>query len=90
MLHLRTGEVCHSYILSIKFERSSDGSSGGFKNHIRQNHYMWNYLYYIAYLKWKDKQDYSGIESYVAEKLKDADLSWIPFNKARELERGED
>lgn len=51
---------------------------------------MWNYLYYIAYLKWKDKQDYSGIESYVAEKLKDNDLSWIPFNKARELERGED
>ncbi|CAD8131502.1 unnamed protein product [Paramecium pentaurelia] len=75
---------------NIIFERSSDGSSGGFKNHIRQNHYMWNYLYYIAYLQWKDPQDYSGIESYVDKKIKDTDLSWIPFGRARELDKGED
>ncbi|CAK81479.1 unnamed protein product (macronuclear) [Paramecium tetraurelia] len=75
---------------NIIFERSSDGSSGGFKNHIRQNHYMWNYLYYIAYLQWKDSQDYSGIESYVDKKIKDTDLSWIPFGRARELDKGED
>jgi hypothetical protein len=39
----------------------------------------------IAYLDWKDPQDYSGIESYVAQKLADTDLLWIPFNKAIEL-----
>jgi hypothetical protein len=39
----------------------------------------------IAYLHWKDPQDYSGIESYVAKKLEENDLLWIPFNKAIEL-----
>ena len=45
---------------SVVFERKSDGSSGGFQNHIRVNHYMWNYMYYIAYIRWKNPQDYNG------------------------------
>jgi hypothetical protein len=44
-----------------------------------------NYIADIAYLEWKDPQDYSGIESYIRGKLDAADLSWIPFNKAMEL-----
>jgi inositol 1,4,5-triphosphate receptor type 1/inositol 1,4,5-triphosphate receptor type 3 len=46
---------------------------------------MWNYLFFIAYLKWKDETDYSGIESYVAGRMEEDDLSWVPFNQAREL-----
>lgn len=34
-------------------EKSSK-SQQGFKQHIKQEHYMWNYLFYIAYLKNKD------------------------------------
>ncbi|CAD8106824.1 unnamed protein product [Paramecium sonneborni] len=75
---------------NIIFERSSDGSSSGFKNHLKQNHYMWNYLYYIAYLQWKDSQYFSGIKSYVNKKIKDKDMSWISFGRARELVKGED
>ena len=30
--------------------------------------------------------EFSGIESYVDKKLSDDDLSWIPFNRAKELE----
>ena len=26
----------------------------GFKDHIKREHYMWNYLFYIAYIKNKD------------------------------------
>lgn len=47
MFYLWIRKVYLIYKISIIFERSSDGSSGGFKNHIRQNHYMWNYLYCI-------------------------------------------
>jgi len=50
---------------------------------------MWNYLFFIAYLKNKDKTEYSGIESYVAERLGEDDLCWIPFNQARELRSSE-
>lgn len=51
---------------------------------------MWNYMFFIGYLRWKDDTDYSGIESYVASKLDEDDLCWIPFNQARELVIGED
>ena len=39
-------------------------------NYNTQNeHYQWYYLFYIAYLKEKDPTEYTGIESYVAEKI---------------------
>jgi inositol 1,4,5-triphosphate receptor type 1/inositol 1,4,5-triphosphate receptor type 3 len=41
---------------------------------------MWNYLFFIAYLKYKDKTEYSGTESFVASKLEEDDLCWVPFN----------
>ena len=30
---------------------------------------MWNYLFYIAYIKSKDSTEFTGIESYVSEKV---------------------
>lgn len=59
---------------------------------------MWNYMYYIAYLKWKKSDEYTGIESYVAEKLLKDDFTWyffhlyvrFPFNKTREFDNIDD
>ena len=51
--------------LKTTFDRlsdSGDGGGGGFAHHIRINHYMWNYLFFIAYLKDKDPNEYTGIE----------------------------
>jgi len=42
---------------------------------------MWNYVFFIAYLKSKDPTDYTGIESYIAAKIADSDLSWFPLHK---------
>lgn len=39
---------------------------------------MWNYLYYMAYLLDKDETEYTGIESYVADKLERGEISWFP------------
>ncbi|KRW98864.1 MIR motif [Pseudocohnilembus persalinus] len=66
-----------------EFDRQSQG---GFNQHIRINHYMWNYMFYIAYLDWKTKNDYTGVESYIYEKLQAKDCNWFPLNKARELQ----
>ena len=55
-------------------------------DHIKLNHYMWNYTRFIGYIKWKNPIDYSGVESCVAKKLQENDISWIPFNRAKELE----
>lgn len=51
---------------------------------------MWNYLFFIAYLRWKVKSDFSGIESFVYSRLQEEDMCWVPFNKARELSMVED
>ncbi|CAD8168125.1 unnamed protein product [Paramecium pentaurelia] len=71
--------------LKADFDRLQSKSNGGFREHIKINHYMWNYVYFFAYLRWKEKTEYSGIESYVDQKLKEEDLCWVPFNQAREL-----
>lgn len=42
---------------------------------------MWNYLYYIAYIKDKPSTNYTGIETYVAECLKNNDISWFPIDE---------
>ena len=46
---------------------------------------MWNYLFFLAYLSKKDPNEFTGIESYIQEKIENNDLNWFPFNKAREL-----
>ena len=42
---------------------------------------MWNYVFFIAYLKNKDQTDYTGIESYISEKVELNDASWFPLGK---------
>eukprot|EP00828_Plagiopyla_frontata_P005103 TRINITY_DN11995_c0_g2_i1.p3 TRINITY_DN11995_c0_g2~~TRINITY_DN11995_c0_g2_i1.p3 ORF type:complete len:204 (-),score=44.84 TRINITY_DN11995_c0_g2_i1:66-677(-) len=66
------------------FDKKAD-SQGGFASHIKEDHYMWNYLFYIAYLREKEKTEYTGIESYIDEKLAEFDHSWFPFQRAISL-----
>jgi hypothetical protein len=47
-----------------KLDKSSD-SDKGFKYHIKNDHYMWNYIFFRAYLDWKPRTEYNGVESYV-------------------------
>lgn len=63
-----------------KFEKN-DEAGMGFTEHIRYEHYMWNYIYYYAYLKHKDPNDYNGNESYVNEKIEIKDISWMPIKR---------
>lgn len=43
---------------------------------------MWNYLFYMAYLKQKSSTEYTGIESYVADKIKNEEIQWFPIFRA--------
>lgn len=58
-----------------EFNRQQD-ENGGFEQHIKLNHYIWNYLNFIAYLRHKHPTTYTGIETYVADKLEANDISW--------------
>jgi hypothetical protein len=58
-----------------------DQSSIKFEVHLRRDHYQWNYLYYITYLRKKDQSEYTGTESYVNERLNRMDLDWFPIQR---------
>lgn len=43
---------------------------------------MWNYLFYIAYIREKEPTEYTGIESYVADQLDRNEIQWFPYYRA--------
>ena len=51
-------------------------------NHLKKDHYLWNYMFYIAYLRDKDKTEYTGLESYIAELCDAKEISWFPTGRA--------
>lgn len=46
---------------------------------------MWNYIFYEAYLQFKEKTEYNGDESYIASKIERNDISWIPKKKTKRI-----
>ncbi len=46
-----------------------DQFADGFENHIKRDHHLWNYLYYLYHLRTKESTDYDGVESYVSKKV---------------------
>jgi hypothetical protein len=61
-------------------------SAPSFGDHLAEDHNLWTYVYYIAYLKTKDPTEDSGIESYVRNQLKHEYLEWIPTRTSFVLE----
>jgi len=53
-----------------------------FDIHIKQEHNMWKYLYYMVYLGLKDSTEYSGLESYVAGLAEEESVGFYPVHKA--------
>eukprot|EP00960_Hanusia_phi_P040112 754256-Hanusia_phi.AAC.3 len=79
-----------------RFEiNSRDGQ--GFEQHIRRDHNIWAFLYFIVYLSQKSIDEHTGFESYVFKKLNDVDedgrvvrkhipdITWIPSKEAMVL-----
>ena len=51
-------------ITKMQFDKHSDG---GMERHIKKDHNMWDYVYYIVHLKSKPTSDLTGTESYILE-----------------------
>lgn len=82
---LDTTETC--FICGINkqvFDRASDGTDG-FKTHIKFDHNMWNYMYFIMFLWQQDKDDDDGLELYIRQCIAKKDISWFPIGKAIRL-----
>lgn len=47
-----------------------------------KDHYTWNYLFYLYYLKRKSKVEFTGIDTYVKNMIDKDDHFWIPIEKS--------
>lgn len=54
----------------------------GFDFHVKNEHYQWNYLFYIGYLSDKDDTDHTGLESYIAGLIDSEKIEWFPNHRA--------
>ncbi|RNA42187.1 inositol 1-4-5-trisphosphate receptor isoform X1 [Brachionus plicatilis] len=64
-----------------------DNKSISFEDHIKLEHNMWNYLYFLILLKVKDKTEFTGQESFVYQCIKDKSLEWFPRMRAMSLDK---
>lgn len=56
---------------SLGLERDKfDNKTVTFEEHIKVEHNMWHYLFFIVLVKVKDSTEYTGPESYVAEMIR--------------------
>ena len=47
---------------------------------------MWNYIFYLAYLDWKEQTEYDGTESYIFSKINGNNIGWFPIKKSLSVE----
>ncbi|KAL9647381.1 hypothetical protein ABK040_011745 [Willaertia magna] len=58
-----------------------------FEKHIKEEHYMWNYVYFLIYLTEKPNDEYTGIEQYIANDK--SGIGFFPTLRSRTLEKVE-
>lgn len=66
---------------------SLDKEAEGFEEHTRNVHFLWDYLYFVYYLKMKSVTEYNGMEMNVHEKIQAGDISWLPIQRTLAIER---
>lgn len=61
-----------------------------FQSHIKEKHYLWNYLFYIYVLERKDETDYTGLEYVIRNQYfkpdEEMEVNWIPNRGGSEFD----
>jgi len=57
------------------------------KKHVKNDHNLWNYLYFLVYLHRKDATEYTGLESFISEMIEEKDWSFMPHLQAMVLSK---
>jgi len=66
------GLICFACLfLVLGLDRSQfDNKTVSYEDHIRHEHNMWHYLYFIVLVRVKDPTEFTGPESYVSSMIK--------------------
>ncbi|XP_019353889.1 inositol 1,4,5-trisphosphate receptor type 2 isoform X3 [Alligator mississippiensis] len=79
-------EILKTTCFTCGLERDKfDNKTVSFEEHIKSEHNMWHYLYFIVLVKVKDPTEYTGPESYVAQMIAEKNLDWFPRMRAMSL-----
>ena len=49
-----------------------------YENHVNNDHFIWNYAFYMIGLRFEDPQELNAINSYAFEAIEKKAISWIP------------
>ena len=60
-----------------------------FDVHIKHEHYIWNYVYFFIHVWGKEENEYTGIEQYISDQLKNNEISFFPVLRSSVLEDSE-
>lgn len=66
------------FICGLESDTLEKISPSGFTTHVKHEHNMWMYLYFMHHLRRKDPSDYTGQESYVNAKILANRLNFFP------------
>jgi len=54
----------------------------GFKHHTEHEHSVWVYLYFFIHLDMKDQDEYTTLETYIANKREKGEIEFFPVEKS--------
>ena len=63
--HKHTHTHAHANTYAGLERKSFDNKTVSFEKHVKEEHNMWHYLYFIVLIKVKDPTEFTGPESYV-------------------------
>lgn len=66
--------ICGGLRNSIEKMRNSNK---GFYYHVELEHNLWNYIYYLIYLKNKERKNLNTIESMIIEQWENNQIEWL-------------
>lgn len=61
-------------------DRKSD-SNKGYAYHVKYEHNLWHYLFFVAYVRDKEETELTGMESYVADQIEKEEVDWFPIER---------
>ncbi|KAF7224696.1 inositol 1,4,5-trisphosphate-gated calcium channel ITPR2 isoform X1 [Nothobranchius furzeri] len=82
----RKEEILKTSCFICGLERDKfDNKTVSFEEHIKSEHNMWHYLYFLVLVRVKDPTEYTGPESYVNQMIAMKNLEWFPRMRAMSL-----
>ncbi|KAF0687294.1 Aste57867_20960 [Aphanomyces stellatus] len=73
------------FVCNINRETFDRQSPLGFENHVKNEHYLWNYVFLVAHLRFKSKNEFDGVEQCLWRCIQKEDYSFVPLYHALSL-----